>query len=427
MKLMKSYKHINPRKFWLPDIFSIGLTLFLFSAAVKPGLSAEFDSITYSGIVALLREYSQYIGAVGLTLLIYTFLKAPKLSPLNLTYPALWLLLFKLIIALRIITTSESGLEQAVSLISIYILYFIFQAKDGDNNSEKRYVSILKGMYYFTTIIILINFYLYLVEYTNTSWKGRFIGVFHHPNFTGVYFAICGSIILCTNNTFKSNNIKTFFNIFSTTLLLLSFILIMASGSRTGLLGFAAAILGYFYIQKHLKTSTILLLAFISLATYIAFDAIVEMLAYYIPGIDRITQAGNTRDGVWASMWGDFMENPIFGVGANVKDTAGSYFRVLAMGGIFAAFPLLMCIFFCALRVARNRGGYSFRNAWLPGLLCVLTTSITEGYLADSLSLGLIYFVLIVFVLSFRRPITPYKSNQIKGQELDIQKQSPPL
>lgn len=417
MKLMKSHRHINPRKFWLPDIFSIGLTLFLFSAAVKPGLSSEYDSITYSGIVALLREYSQYIGAMGLALLIYTFFRTPKLSPLKLTYPALWFLLFKLIIALRIITTSESGLEQAISLISIFILYFIFLAKDGDNNSEKRYTSILKGLYYFTAIIVTINFYLYLFEYTNTSWKGRFIGVFHHPNFTGVNFAICASIILCINKTFKSNNLITFFNMFSTTLLLLSVILIMASGSRTGLLGFASAILGYFYVQKHLKTSTILLLAFISFVIFIAFDSIVEMLAYYIPGIDRITQAGNTRDGVWASMWGDFMENPVFGVGANVKDTAGSYFRALAIGGIFAAFPLFMCIFFCVLRVARNRGGYSFRDAWFPGLLCVLTTSITEGYLADSLSLGLIYFVFIVFVLSFSSPIILYKSNQIKSNQ----------
>ncbi len=405
MTLMKSYRDIETKNFWRPDIFSIGVTLFLFSTAVKPGLSGEFDTITYSGIIALLRDYSQYIGAIGLALLLYIFCCKPKLSPLRITYPALWFLFFKLIIALRLTSTSEYGVEQIISLISIFAIYFILLSKDGEQNTEKRYTSLLKGMYYFTTIIIIINFYLYLFEYSSTSWKGRFIGVFHHPNFTGVNFAICASIIFCINKTFKSNNSKAFFNIFSTTLLFLSIFLIMASGSRTGLLGFAAALLGYFYIQKRLKTSTIMLLAIMSLTIFIAFDSIVEMLAYYIPGIDRITQAGNTRDGVWTSMWNDFMENPVFGVGANVKDTAGSYFRVLAIGGIFAAFPLLMCMFFCVVRITRNKGGYSFRDAWLPGLLCILTTSITEGYLADALSLGLIYFVFIVFVLSFRRPI----------------------
>ena len=73
MTLMKSYRDIETKNFWRPDIFSIGVTLFLFSTAVKPGLSGEFDTITYSGIIALLRDYSQYIGAIGLALLLYIF------------------------------------------------------------------------------------------------------------------------------------------------------------------------------------------------------------------------------------------------------------------------------------------------------------------------------------------------------------------
>lgn len=404
MELKKIQPKIKSFYSWRYLILPTGITLFLFAAAVKPGLSSELETVTYSGLIAYLRDYSQYIGALGLSLLLYVYARQPKLKTLDITYPAIWFLIFKSLITLRLISTPEFGLGQLVSLISIFLLYFIISARDGTPNCEKYYKSIINGMYYLAVIILLLNFYLYLFEYTNTSWKGRFVGVFHHPNFAGVNFAICASIIFSYNNT-HNKDINKISTITSGILIVLSAFLVMASGSRTGILGFGAALLGYLYIQKYLKARTILFMAFIGMILLISLDSIIELFASYIPGIDRILQAGNTRDGVWTSMWADFISNPLFGAGSSVKDTAGSYLRVLAIGGVIAGLPLLICILLCVARILRNRKHFKFRDAWLPGLLCILITSITEGYLADALSLGLIYFVFIVFALSLRRPI----------------------
>ena len=409
MTLKTYYSNSKSRSFWRPNFLSCGIAMFLFASAVKPGLSDEFDTISYSGVIALLREYSQYIGAIGLLCLIYVFARQPKLSSLKITYPAIWLLIFKLVLALRLIAAPAHGLDQLISFISISFLYFIFLARDGKYDCDVNYSSILKGMYYFTIIILLLNFYLYLFEYSTTSWKGRFIGVFHHPNFTGVNFAICASIIFGFSHSQKNITTNKSISKISIFLLALSIILIMASGSRTGILGFIAAFLGYAYIQKLLKAKTIILLAFISFIIMISLNSIIELLAYYIPGVDRIIQAGNTRDAVWALMWNDFVSHPVFGSGSIVSGTAGSYLRVLAIGGIVSGLPLLACLTLCLVRIRRNRGGYNFRKAWLPGLLCILITSITEGHLADALSLALIYFVFIVFALSICHPV--YRQN----------------
>lgn len=56
---------------WRPDLLSSGVALFLFAAAVKPGLSSELETVTYSGLIFLLKAYSQYIGAIGLLLLMF--------------------------------------------------------------------------------------------------------------------------------------------------------------------------------------------------------------------------------------------------------------------------------------------------------------------------------------------------------------------
>lgn len=405
MTLESHRPSLKSRNLWRPGLLSSGVAMFLFAAAVKPGLSSEFDTVTYSGLVAILRDYSQYIGAIGLLLLLYVWILQPRLVSFKFTYPATWLLIFKITIALRLITTPVYGLEQLVSFTSILILYFIILSRDGKSKSEIHYKSIFIGMYHFTITILLLNFYLYLFEYSTTSWKGRFVGVFHHPNFAGVNFAICASIIFGLKNTQNKAKVNTTFNAISLSLIVLSAFLIMASGSRTGILGYIAALLGYFYIQKHLKASTLIFLAFISFIVILSLDSIIELLAYYIPGFERITQAGNTRDVVWTLMWEDFIANPIFGSGASVTATAGSYLRVLAIAGLIAALPLLICITLCIARAFRNRGNFAFRSAWLPGLMCILITSITEGHLADSLSLALIYFVITVFALSLRRPV----------------------
>lgn len=396
----------KPKTNWRPDTFACGMAMFLFASAVKPGTSTEFDSITYTGLVAFLRDHSQHIGIVGLLLLLFTWLRRPKLTPLQISYPALWFLIFKAVISLRIAIAPTSGIEQIISFISLTLLYFIMLAKDGSPGSERNYEALFKGMCYFAAAILLMNLYLCLFQYSTTSWKGRFVGVFQHPNFAGVNFAICASIIFGFNYTQKNYPTSKITNFISTILLITSALLIMATGSRTGILGFASATIGYMYIQNKIKPSTIFLLSCAAFITLLSLDSIIEVLAHNIPGIKRITEAGNTRDGVWVSMWDYFVANPLFGAGLEVKATAGSYLRVLSMGGLAAAIPLLICMLLCIKRTWRVREKFKFRNAWLPGLLCILVTSITEGYLADALSLGLIYFVLIVFVLSYRKPLS---------------------
>lgn len=397
-------KSIN-KNFWRPDLVSIGIALFFFAATVKPGYDLEFETITYSGIILILKSYSPFIGAIGLLTLFFSWMRKPRLISFNIIYPAIWLLAFKLALTLRLLTTAQNGLEHAISFICILALYFIVSSRNGTARSEEHYKSIIKGLYYFASIVIVLNTYLLFFEYSTSSWKGRFLGLFQHPNFAGVSFAICASIIIGFNITFKKIGRKGFNSSLSIVLLILSVVLVMASGSRTGILGLIGAGLGYAYVQKYLKTSTILILAFIALIITLSIDSIIEFLEQLIPGIQRMTEAGNTRNEVWVSMWNNFTANPLFGAGSNTQGTAGSYLRVLAQGGLLTGIPLLVCLILCIARSLRNRGCFSFRKAWLPGLLCILTTSITEGYLADALSLGILYFALIVFVLSIREPV----------------------
>jgi len=388
-------------RFFYPDIVSLSVLAIFIGAAVKGGLSDEYETIFYTGWISFFREISGFIGVAGLIVFAAHWRGDHIIEKPSISSPFFWLLIFKLMLLIRFIFDGSIAIKYGASLIGSIIIWIVISSRSHMRNWDEFYVSIIKGIIYFSFLMVTINCYLYFYAWESTSWKGRFVGIFHHPNFLGVNIAILFAIFLMFSvsiNIKKLESIKVLLVFIG---VIAAFFLVVVSGSRTGMLGVLVALFTYSIVKKLLSIRAVLFIFFGILCLYLISQIYIKYLFNIFPGLERILSNQNTRGEVWSIMIDDFLSNPLLGAGKSAGATAGSYLRATAIGGVFMGFALLLTVFHLSRRSIKIFS--SVAPAWVIPISVVVICAVTEGVLVDSLSFGSVIFSFMAVLLSLNK------------------------
>jgi hypothetical protein len=132
----------------------------------------------------------------------------------------------------------------------------------------------------------------------------------------------------------------------------LSMVMIVASGSRTGMLMAAMALLVFFRAQVG-RAAVFGLAAVLAAGTgYLVIGEAVGL------GAERFTDTTNTRAEVWATLLATFAANPLIGSDTELAGGESSYLSVAASAGLVGLVPALVfagLLLWTAARLLRSR------------------------------------------------------------------------
>lgn len=382
--------------------FILFMSIAIFALAIKGDGRLEFLTIHYPPVINAIKSNALILAAGMLALATVMVLDRQRFIKLNLLDALLWFFVYKLILGARLAVTDNSvDLKQIVSFVMIVVLYFLICCRTG--NYQDGINNIIKIIFISSALLCVINDYNILFNYSGASWKGRFLGVYTHPNFLAVNHAVIVAISIGYwsergkgyFDRFKYDKMICLFNLVS------SLVLIVLSGSRTGIVGLAAAlaIYGLLNYKKNLIITIIAVFAGMAMATL--FVAHLSDLAQQSSGFSRIVNGSNTRAGVWGALWRDFVSSPLIGVGSNSAGTAGSYLQVLSIGGLmlFIPFILMLMLLFKQCFYNIRMSHYIFIYPIASLIFC----AISEGILAEGASFPMLMLLLVMTALSFSR------------------------
>lgn len=277
-----------------------------------------------------------------------------------------------------------------IPMLVYYICYRVALDSDGFNDSIidrviKSYCVMTLIMAFQISLKFVINF---------SSWQHTetylYVGG-THKNSTAQILGVCFVVIL---NYFESEKLlEKLLKWISLGLILIAMLYVQ---SRAALIAVTACIIINVFLQKELKSAI----------KYAAVLICVVLIAFSIPEVKEIVMQAffidkysvnenldmnkfsSGRLDYWKATWSQFCDSPFWGVGHTYCDNF--YINVLACGGIFLGFPLII---FFVMRLYRNytyvknyiniyEGVMEYRIVRTLGLVSIyyLVTSFFEGY-----------------------------------------------
>jgi O-antigen ligase len=378
--------------------------LILVSSALRSDSVNNADAIPiqYPVWVSLIQSSSILILILSLFISIL-FLIFERKRSLNISLSLIFLVFFNFYyISVQYYYFGYSNrLLFALLLTLIYFLFFSsFIPTFFSSNLSKILDCVLSS----SLFLVFLNFMLYIIDSSSVTWQGRFYGLHTHPNFLAVICSV--AIVLSINKLLRIqwSNIKLI--VFYIFLVLISFFIIVLTGSRTGILSvlFGIFLTIFIYFKKYPKKISIFLVTigvilFLAILNLLSLDS--ENFRY-----NRFISNDDTRSELWQHMWTVFLDNPLFGAG-NGMGTANSYLRVLSDTGLigfilffFALLPFF--ILFFKYIINKNIFYDSTKIMYFPFAFTIFIGAVTEGYLLDFNSFPLLCLYLILSTLGIR-------------------------
>lgn len=275
----------------------------------------------------------------------------------------------------------------------------------------------------FISFFLYINLLLYITIPPVLVVEGRrFFGIFAHPNFAGVSYALFSVMILQDlffKLRFDTYKVISFKFLFSLIPAFLSLFFIFLTGSRTAFISFILALI---FLNYKPKRFFFVALSFISLYFFFS-DSSLFHNASDTTNSFRTFSLLDTRSYAWAHLFQVGSDNFFIGVD-NPGYSENSYFYLFAHGGLLGFLtlfiPLALFSFLCLMRV-----NYQVVQRLFFGMspLCVIFVSSNfEGSLAkDLFSYPILVFLVYFSIFDYAR--TPsasrlFNSNRVSFSSL---------
>lgn len=344
------------------------------------------DDIYYPFPVDVLTTYSREIA--GLFILISFLLFSTHFFKFFESAPVVVLAGFNIFLSIKMLLQQNEYWYR--NIFGIFVLYGLYFVSSIFFENRKFIQSFLPGVSIVSCAMIFVVVYMYIGGGLDSiSWGSEYFFFSSHKNHAGAVWAMV-SILLISAFLFGEARIK----VFSGLLFLISFSLLVLTGSRGSLLSCLAGLVVIFRYSKFNFIGfafSVLPVIFVCFAFF--YDDVYE---FYLMQIDR----GNTRDIVYAVAIDDFLRN-IF-VGARIGEGRALYVEntILAfmqLGGLIGLSFVILFYLLCfrKLYIAAFVNVQSVGNVTMTALLvCALFASMFEAFPLNFISSGLLMFVI---------------------------------
>jgi O-antigen ligase len=280
-------------------------------------------------------------------------------------------------------------IERSTTILFLYISVFWIIWKYAYNEGPEKVVRlVLQAL----LIILILSYFLILINPSDSFMIGRFRGLFQNPNSIGL---ICAILLPLGIWDFLMTKKKS-----ALLLLILMLLSLFLSGSR-GSLQAALVSSGYYLFIRRKKYRPLVLFSFISIMLVLFWVIETVAITYFKSYIraDSIPELGG-RLGIWQEAVRLIMENPIFGRGFGVENKIfalkftthqargqisyvhNSYLGMLIQLGIVGLIIFYLPLFILLFKELfyKHRGDVyrlrlALRSSLIAGLLCCLYES----------------------------------------------------
>lgn len=199
----------------------------------------------------------------------------------------------------------------------------------------------------FAFSFVILNICIYFLGYGYPELgHSRFFGPCYHPNTLGAMAAICLGILISQTWNLRSKWKKTFPILIACG----AFFITIISGSRSSMLMLSVAILS---LSNSAKSFVYILMACILLGSSTYLFKLQENSSI-LQAIERMSTAPTeNRSEVWQSLWRDFLENPLLGVGDGTGVSGNAYLTAFAGTGIFGGLLFIIITLITAIKAIR--------------------------------------------------------------------------
>ncbi|WP_439583473.1 O-antigen ligase family protein [Dyadobacter bucti] len=371
----------------------IGFIFFLISFRA-PGINHTALDYSVPPMVAAVQNYSLVVVVLLLALIITLFVaKNKKFVPRYFSSAILNFFIFQEILAFTDLYYDGDIVQFLVATIFNLFLLFSFGYVVKDLYSEpERLHHFFHMMFIGIFGFIVVNVILYVGDFANVVWKGRFFGATSQPNFIGMCGGSCAVFALALMLNAADKTRRTLY----IAGLILGLLVCFWSGSRSSLISCLAGIslIVFLAVRKGRHRFVIVaIMIFLSALIFTFFDA--SSLDY--------TDRGNTRENTWKELADVAFQLPIVGVGSKQIATTNSYLYSIAATGLIGSFFFFRSLLKVIQRFRRGEGSiFRFGQTGkfiFAGLACFLFCgAVFEGFLLDSASIPVfIFWVLASF------------------------------
>jgi hypothetical protein len=216
--------------------------------------------------------------------------------------------------------------------------------------------------------------------------NSRFLGTSVQPNFIGVQMAVAAIFLLGWVPQSLTVNIFRWVGVVS------AIILLVLSGSRTGLVLFAAGSCAYFSIAG-------VRLRYIGPTIFIGLIVVIALVAFNPPDLDlsQYDRGGaDTRQAAWQTMFDAVNSAPFFGAGELPLASESSYLRGWAAVGLLFPITFLIVLITMCVKTAQVLLHGANDRVFATLAACIfgcLVAGLLEGFLIDTFSFTLFAFL----------------------------------
>ncbi len=390
-------------------LFGILLSISLIAYS-SPTIASAFDDST----IQLFRPFVGLSRNLGILLLVVSLLSGPflalqkNISFLNnsrLLFLVCSLLAFRTLIGplLRDSWSSADFVDVTVWLSIYFFLSFLRFCFKQD--FLQSIIFIKKAILQFISLFLYTTFFLYILAPQVLVVEGRrFFGIFAHPNFAGVTYALFSVIILqellykLRFSSFKIVSFRSFLYLIPASF---SLYFIFLTGSRTS---FVSLVIALFFLN--FKPKRLLFLVFLILVFYFLFFGSALFQNSSEPNdLYRTFSLYDTRSYAWLHLFQVGVDNFFLGVD-NPGFSENSLLYLFAHGGILGFFALFIPVTLI-LFLSFSPMNYQYVQRLFFGFspLCVIfVSSFFEGSLAkDLLSYPILIFMIYISLFDYGR------------------------
>jgi hypothetical protein len=298
------------------------------------------------------------------------------------------LLLLALYASFRSLIYDVSYGDKIFAGFLILALIGVFAVASISSIGVERYrASVVSGLVMCSLFLILCNGANALTGYGFVPGNPRMFGTASHPNFLGVQMALAGISIV-----HGMVNSRSPYRIIYVVALFIGALVLIFSGSRTGLVMFVCGSALYLFCAGQISGYRGMLFSIFAGAVIVML-----LLGDISSGPDSFQRgyASDTRMAAWAYLWDEIERYPVWGKGYFVGFTESSYLRGWATYGIVYVVLLVAGVgrmLVAAARAAKVDKGSALIFATASSLA---VGAIFEGYLVDVFSFPLVLFFLI--------------------------------
>jgi len=296
-----------------------------------------------------------------------------------------------------------------IVLISLYGYLAIILSNGGINSFR---ATIRNALVLSSVALVVCNAINYWQGYGFVLNDLRLFGTTIQPNFLGVQTAIAGIVLFSA-----IPNGWTYRKIGAVLLLGIDCFLLIATGSRTGLI---ILVSGLFLVLWARTRLALRVPVYLLMLCFFAAAILSQSISV---GIFRDTsfyrgEAGiDTRSAAWLEMINSVTENPIWGRGYFSGASENSYMRGwLAYGLVYEMLFLavVLVLLRSAVRSVRHYGGYCHNDLFFGLVGGLIIGGIFEGYLVDNFSGPLIIWFLLSWIFGSKDPLLalPVRKNR---------------